>query len=105
MAVQCSALQGVPARPKLMSEGGNRSGKDDFKFLLGADSLSPTTSFLAAAPAAGEMESRRGAGSAGGGGGQRTFSETETGKKGCFFFLLLLNLPPRCGGANSLERT
>jgi len=25
----------LPARPKLLSEGGNRSGKDDFKFFFG----------------------------------------------------------------------
>jgi len=25
----------LPARPKLLSEGGNRSGKDNFKFFFG----------------------------------------------------------------------
>ena len=29
-----SAHLALPARPKLMSEGGNRSGKDDFKFFV-----------------------------------------------------------------------
>src|SRR3989338_4307434 len=30
-----SARLALPARPKLLSEGGNRSGKDDFKFFFG----------------------------------------------------------------------
>jgi len=32
-----SARLALPARPKLLSEGGNRSGKDDFKFFFGGN--------------------------------------------------------------------
>ncbi|KKU82423.1 MAG: hypothetical protein UY11_C0048G0001, partial [Candidatus Amesbacteria bacterium GW2011_GWC2_47_8] len=34
-----SARLALPARPKLLSEGGNRSGKDDFKFFFGGKFL------------------------------------------------------------------